>query len=161
MTFDAEFIVAAGFVLFVIGLAYLKVHQKVFGALDARAKVIADELTEAKRLREEAAAVLLSFSKKRAEAEAEAAAIVAQAQAEAQNLAKETEARMADFVTRRSQQAEAKIAQAEAQATADVRAAAADASIRAAEIVLRGNMTPSIADSLIEKGLAELKAKLH
>ena len=50
MHMDAEFWVALGFVIFVIGLGYLGVHTKVNAALDERANKIKAELAEAKRL---------------------------------------------------------------------------------------------------------------
>ena len=49
MHFDASFFVALGFVLFVLLLGYVGVHTKIAGALDGRAKLIADELAEARR----------------------------------------------------------------------------------------------------------------
>ena len=70
------FFVALGFFLFVALLGYLGVHKTIGKSLDDRGQKIQAELDEAKRLREEAAAVLASFEKKRAEAEAEAQAIV-------------------------------------------------------------------------------------
>jgi F-type H+-transporting ATPase subunit b len=56
--------------------------------------------------------------------------------------------------------AETKIAQAEAQALADVRAAAADAAVTAAEKILVQSTRGATADSLIAKGISDLKAKL-
>ena len=82
----------------------------ILTSLDARGKAIADELAQAAKLRDEATALLASFEKKAAEAEANAAAIIADARAQAEQLAKETAERMADFVTRRTKQAETKIA---------------------------------------------------
>ena len=161
MHFDAEFFVAAGFAVFLMVLGYLGVHRKATSALDARIKMVEDELAEAKRLRVEAEAVLASFKKKALEAEAEAASIVTQAKAEADNIAKETAARMADFVERRRKQAETKIAMAEAQATADVRAAAADAAIRAAETVIKQQTTAATAADLVGKGIQDLKRLLN
>ena len=61
-----------------------------FGAmtkgLDSRAKRVRHELDEAKRLREEAAAVLADYKRRRTEAEREAEAIVASAREEAELL---------------------------------------------------------------------------
>src|SRR5579871_2655081 len=134
--FNAEFYVLLGFILFVLLIAYSGAHKKIGSALDARSRRIEGELAEAKRLREEAAAVLAGFEQKRAAAVAEAESIIALARTEADLMAKEAEARMADFVARRRRQAEEKIAMAEAQALADVKAAAAEAAIRAARDVL-------------------------
>jgi F-type H+-transporting ATPase subunit b len=161
MEFDAEFFVAAGFVLFLAVLAYLGVHRTLTAAIDERAKKITGELGEAKRLRAEAEGILASFEKKAKEAEEEAANIIALAKAEAELLAKEAEARVAAFVTRRTQQAEQKIAQAEAQAQADVKAAAAEAAVKAAEIVLKAETTGDTATNFLLKGISELKAKLN
>ena len=161
MVFDAEFYVAAGFVVFLGLLAYVGAHSKLTAALDARTKKVSDELGEAKRLRDEAAAVLASFKAKAAEAERTAADIVAQARKDAEVLAKETEARMADFVVRRTKQAEAKIAMAETQAAADVRAAAADAAVKAASMVLRQDPVGTGASNLLQREIDGLRNRVH
>ena len=161
MAFNAEFFVALGFVLFVLGLGYLGVHSKLTAAIDARVTRIVDELGEAKSLRDEAAKLLASFEKKKAEAEAEAANIVAQAKAEAALLAKEAEARIHDFITRRTKQADDKIAMAESQATSEVRASAADAAVKAAETLLKNHMPGAAGASMLEKGIGELKGLLN
>lgn len=161
MHFDAEFFVAAGFVLFLCLLAYLGVHRTLITAIDSRAKKITGELGEAQRLRTEAEALFASFKQKAIAAEKEAAEIVATAKLEAENLAKEAEVRVADFVTRRTQQAEQKIALAEAQATADVKSAAAEAAVRAAETVLKSENVGSTATDFITKGIAEVKSRLN
>ncbi len=161
MHLDAEFWVALGFVIFVVLLGYLGVHRKLNAALDDRAAKIRAELDEAKRLRAEAAAVLDSYKKKAAAAETEAAGIVAQARTEAEALARETEARMADFVTRRTKQAETKIALAETQAAADVRAAAADAAVAIATSVFKTDPNGSGASALVEREIGRLKGSLN
>ena len=161
MHIDAEFYVALGFILFLGLLFYMGVHKTVLGGLDARGTRIASELAEAKRLREEAEAILASFKKKAKDAEAEAASIVKQAIAEAEAHGKEAAARIADFVARRTKQAEEKIALAEAQATADVRAAAAEAAVKAAEVVLKAETIGAAASDLISREIAGLKARLN
>ena len=161
MHFDAEFWVALGFVIFVIGLGYLGVHTKLNAALDDRANKIAAELAEAKRLREEADAVLQSYKRKAAAAETEAAAIVAQAKAEAEMMAKEAEVRMTDFVARRTKQAEAKIAMAETQATADVRAAASEAAVAIAARVFTDDPKGTGVAALVGREIEGLRAKLN
>ena len=158
---DAEFWVLVGFVIFVMIAAYLGVHSKLAAALDTRGERIRAELDEAERLRKEAADVLASFEGKRADAEREAAAIVDQARAEAEIIATEAQARLADFVTRRTTQAEAKIATAETLAMAQVRAAAADAATAAAEIVLKGEAKGALGDQLLAQGIGDVKRLAH
>ena len=156
---DAEFWVALGFVIFVSFLVYLGVHGKLADALDDRARRVADELASAKRLHDEAAAVLDSFKRKAAAAEAEAAAIVAQARKEAELMSQEAHARLEDYVVRRTKQAEQKIAMAETQAAADVRAAAADAAVKAAEVVLRRDPKGTGVAALAGREIERLKTQ--
>lgn len=158
---DAEFFVALGFILFVVGLAYLGVHNKLGVALDGRIAKIKDELDEAARLRAEAQALMQSFAAKTAEAEAQAAGIVAQAKAEAEALAKEAQQRLEEYVARRTKQAQDKIAQAEAQATADVRSAAADAAIKAAETVLKSSASGAGGAGFVQQGIASIKTLVN
>lgn len=161
MHFDAEFYVALGFIVFALLLVYLGVHNRLTSSLDGRAHKIADELAQAKKLHDEAAALLDTFRRKAAAAEAEAEAIVAQARREAEVLAQETQQRLVEFVGRRTRQAEEKIAMAETQATADVKAAAADAAVKAAEIVLRNDPRGTGAADLIGREIERLKGRLH
>ena len=64
-------------------------------------------------------------------------------------------------VARRTKTAESKIALAEAQALADVRAAAANAAVEAASTILSQSVKGSVADDLLAKGIAEVRAKLN
>lgn len=153
--------VAVGFVLFFAVLAYFGVPKMLGNALDARARQIEAELAEARRLREEAQALLASFEQKRKDAEKEAASIVEQAKADAQRMAGESEAKMTDFVKRRTAQAEQKIAQAEAQAASEVRATAADAAVKASEAILRTQVAGNAGEALVRAGLSDMKGRLN
>jgi F-type H+-transporting ATPase subunit b len=161
MLAEAEFWVAVAFVIFIGVMIYFGVHKLIVNALDQRSDRIRGELDEARRLKEEAAALLAEYRRKQQTAEREAAEIVAGAKLEAERLATEAKARMEEFVARRTKMAETKIAQAEAQAVADVRAAAADAAVAAAEKILTQTVKGSVADDLLTKGIAELKSKLN
>jgi len=156
-----EFFVLLAFVVFVGILFYVGGHRMVLNSLDARGEAVQAELNEAAKLRAEADALLASFEKRRAEAEANAAAIIAEARAQAEQLAKDAEARMNEFIARRTRQAEAKIALAEAQAAAAVRAAAADHAAQAAESVLRDQMQGAGGADLMRREIADLRSRLN
>jgi F-type H+-transporting ATPase subunit b len=158
---ETETWVAIAFLCFLGLLAYLGAHRKVLAALDQRSARIKSELDEARRLHEEAQALLAEFERKGREAENEAAAIIASAKAEAERLATEAKARMGDFVARRTKMAEAKIVQAEAQALADVRSAAADAAVAAAEKILSAAAKGKVAEDLLAKGIEDIKSKFN
>jgi F-type H+-transporting ATPase subunit b len=155
------FWVAVGFVIFVGILGYYGVHTMLLKMLDDRGRKVADQLTAASALRTEAEKLLAEYEAKRAAAEKEASMIVEEAKAEAERIRIDQEAKLADFVTRRTKMAEQKIAQAEATASAEVRAAAADAAIRAAETILKGQATGKLADDMIAAGLKDVKSRLN
>jgi F-type H+-transporting ATPase subunit b len=158
---ETENWVALGFILFIALLVYLGVHRKVTDSLDQRQARIKGELDEARRLKEEAQALLAEFQRKGREAEKEAEAIIAGAKAEAERIAGEAKVRMEDFVSRRTKMAEAKITQAEAQALADVRSAAADAAVTAAEKILSIAAKGDVAVNLLQQGIEDVRKKLN
>ena len=154
---EAEAWVAVAFVLFLGILVYVGAHRRVIDGIDQRQARIKAELEEARRLREEAQALLAEYQRKRHDADREAEAIIATANAEAERLAAEGKTRLEDFVARRTKMAETKIAQAEAQALADVRSSAADAAVAAAEKILSTTAKGKIADDLLARGIADLR----
>jgi F-type H+-transporting ATPase subunit b len=153
--------VALGFVIFLGILYYYGVHKTLLGMLDARGAKVREQLDQAASLRKEAEDLLKQYEAKRAAAEKDAARIVEDAKAEAERIRIDGEAKLADFVTRRTRMAELKIAQAEASAAAEVRAAAADAAVKAAETILRGQARGKVADDLIAAGLKDVRARLN
>lgn len=159
--FGPEFWVAVAFVILIAVFIYVGVPGQVTKALDVRRDRIKTELDEARRLKDEAAALVAEYRGRREAAEREAQEIVANAKAEAERLAVESKAKMEDFVARRTKMAETKIAQAEAQALADVRAAAADAAVAAAAQVLTQSVKGATADDLVARGIAEIRQKLN
>ncbi len=158
---NPTFWVAVAFAIFIWLALKFGAGKAVLAALDGHGKKVADDLAEARRLREDAEHLLAEYEGKRKAAEAEAEAIVTAAKEEAERLAREAEVKLAEFVTRRTRTAEDKIAHAEAQATAEVRAAAADAAVRAAEGILRKQVAGKSAADLVAQGLKDVKAQMN
>jgi F-type H+-transporting ATPase subunit b len=161
MHFDATFFTAVAFVLFLAVLGYVGVHRTLLSSLDRRRERIQSELDEARRLRDDAAKLLADYQRRQGEAQKEAEGIIAGAQAEAERLAAEADAKLQDFVARRTKMAEQKIAQAEAQALADVRNAATEAAVAAAEQVLAQSAKGALAEALVAQGIEDVKSKLN
>lgn len=159
--FDETFWVAVAFVLFVGVIVYLKVPGMITRALDERADKIRRELEEAQRLREEAQALFADYQRKQKNALKEAEEIISHANLEAKRLAVQAEADLKAALERRRALAELKIAQAEAQALKDVRDAAAEIAVAAAGQVIAGQLKGPAADALVERAIADVKAKLH
>jgi F-type H+-transporting ATPase subunit b len=158
---EPEFWVAVAFVILMGVFVYVGVPRTVLKALDHRSERIRAELDDARRLKEEAAKLLAEYKARGASAEKEAQDIIASAKAEAERIAAEAKTKMEDFVVRRTKTAESKIALAEAQALADVRAAAANAAVAAASTIMSQSVKGAIADDLLAKGIAEVRAKLN
>lgn len=158
---DAETWVAIAFVIFVGVLIYIGVPKLITKSLDDRALRIKADLDEARKLKEDAAALLAEYQQKRAAAESEAESIIAGAKEDAVRMAADAKAKIEEFIARRTKMAEAKIAQAEAQAAADVRSAAAEAAIAAAEKILSAEAKGPLAGELIAKGIEDVRKKLN
>jgi F-type H+-transporting ATPase subunit b len=158
---EPEFWVAVGFLILMGVFVYIGVHRTVLTTLDHRRDRIKNELDDARRLKDEAAKLLAEYKARGASAEREAQDIVTAAKAEAERIAAEARTKMEDFVARRTKTAEGKIALAEAQAIADVRSAAANAAVAAATSIMSQSVKGQVADDLMSKGIAEVRAKLN
>jgi len=158
---DATFFAFVGLVLFLALVVYLKVPGMMATSLDDRADQIRNELSEAKRLREEAQHLLAEYQRKRKEAEAEAAHILAAAEREAEMFTAEAKKKTEEFVANRTAVSEAKIKQAEADAMKAVRSAAVDLAIAAAETVLVKKADAKLQSELFSSALGQVKARLN
>ena len=159
--FDESFFVALAFIAVIAAFLYLKVPQRLLAALDAKSAEIANELDEARRLREEAEALLADYETRRKSAEQQAEEIVTEARETAQRLAEEARVAMQVQLERRTQQAESKIARAEEQLVGEVRAAITRLAVDAAAHLIETGMSAQQANTLIEQNISELKDRLQ
>jgi F-type H+-transporting ATPase subunit b len=157
---DNSFYALAALVIFLGLVVYFGVPKIINNLLDKQIQKIADDLAEAKKLREEAAALLVEYEQKRVAAEGEAAGIIAAAQEEATRLTAEAQVSLADLVARRTKAVEDKIAQAEAQAVAEVRARSADVAIEAARLVLTDEMSRK-GGQVVDRAIADVGNRLN
>jgi len=158
---EPELWVGVGFVMVVALLLYAGVPKLVGGMLDTRSKAIRTELDEARRLREEAQALLEGFKLKAAGVEREAEAIVVEARAEAERFAAESRQSLKLLIERRAQSAQDKIAQAESAALAEIRALAADAATAAAQKLIVARLDDKRSGALIAQSIKDLPSKLN
>lgn len=158
---NAEIWVMVSFFIFLGILGYLGVHKAMGKALDDRAERIKKELDDAKRLRDDAQALLAEYQKKAREAETEAKSIIDQARRDAANMADEARKSLEDTLARRTRLAEEKIARAEAQALADVKSSAVDAAVKAAEKIVQKRASGDAGNSLIDQSIKSLGGRLN
>ncbi len=158
---DATFWAAVALVLFLALIAWLGVPKTLGAALDRRAAAIDTELKEARRLREEAQALLAEYQRKAREAQKEAEEILEIARREAAAYATEAAQRTDDYVARRARLAEQKIAQAETRAIQEVRSLSVDLAIAAAERVLGGEVKGDTASGLLDRAIGDVRTRLN
>lgn len=137
------------------------VHKMIASFLDKRAHKIADELDQARKLREEAQELLAQYQRRQREAEDEAKGIIEQARRDAERLAAESREKINAQIERRAKAAEDKIARAEAQAIAEVRGQIADLAIETARNIIAQRMDQGAQAALVEKAISELRGKLN
>lgn len=157
---DSFWALVALIVFFAI-IIYFKVPGLVARALDQRAERIRKELDEARRLREEAHALLADYQRKRREAEKQAQDIVEEARREAKRIADDARAKLDAMVARQTAAAQAKIDQAEAEAVAEVRERAASLAIAAAEAMLRDRITGDVASRIVDESITTVSGRLN
>ena len=159
--FDESFFVALAFATVVAAFLYLKLPQRLLAALDAKSAEIANELEQARKLRDEAQALLADYETRRKSAEHQAEVILTEARETAQRLAEESRAAMQAQLERRTLQAESKIARAEEQLVGEVRAAITQLAVDAAAHLIETDMKAQQANAIIEQNISELKDRLQ
>jgi len=157
---NPEFWVALAFVLVVV-LVFRPAAKAITSTLDGRAVTIRSQIEEARKLREDAQALLAEYQRKQRDAMAEAEKIIAQARADAVRLKVEAEKDLENAIARRQQQALERIAQTEARAIASVRNTAVDVALAAAEKLIQTSLDPAKKQALADKAIAELPARMN
>ncbi|NKB44023.1 MAG: F0F1 ATP synthase subunit B [Alphaproteobacteria bacterium] len=157
---DPSFVVGAAFVIVVAWLAK-PIMRAVSGSLDGRADKIRAQIEEARKLREEAQALLAEYQRKQRDALSEAENIVAQAKEEASRMRLQAEQDLEQSIERRKTQALDRIAQSEAQAIASVRNTAVDVAVAAAEKLITDQMSGDRQAALVDQSIKGLADRLN
>jgi len=157
---DPAFWVGLAFLL-VVAFLFKPVAKGLTATLDERAASIRTQIEEARKLREDAQALLAEYKRKQRDAMAEAEKIIAQARADADRLKVDAEKDLENAIARRQQQALERIAQTEAQAIASVRNTAVDVALAAAEKLIQTSLDPAKKQALADKAIAELPARMN
>ena len=158
---NTNFVVLIAFILFLGVLVFFKVPGMLGTMLDKRAADIANELDEARKLREEAQTILASYERKQAEVAEQAQRIVDHAKRETEEASAAAREALKASIARRLAAAEEQIASAEASAVKDVRDTAIQVAVAAAAEVIAQQMTDKQNAKLIDSSIEEVKAKLH
>ena len=158
--FDATFWVAVSFVIFFVGLIYLKVPQNVNGLLTKMIVDIKNEIDESEKLRSESKKLLDDAQSKLNSAEQEKKKIIDQANIEAEKLIKDMSEKFSKSAEIKKNLANIKISQMKDAAIKDVKDTSIKIAIEAVKKTISTSIDKSKLDTLFEKNLEETKIEL-
>ncbi len=160
MTIDATFWVAVSFFIFLGGLVYLKVPQKINKSLDNKIDEIKKELEEAEKLKNESKNLLSEYENKIDKSKKETKEIINKAKKESeQNIIEKTE-RFHQIMEERKKNTEIKILQMKKNAIRDIKNASIKISIEAVEKLISKSIDKSKLENFYNKSLDEVKTAL-
>ena len=158
--FDATFWVAVSFVIFFVGLIYLKVPQNVNGLLTKMIVDIKNEIDESEKLRSESKKLLDDAQSKLNSAEQEKKKIFDQANIEAEKLIKDMSEKFSKSAEIKKNLANIKISQMKDAAIKDIKDTSINIAIEAVKKTISTSVDKSKLDILFEKNLEETKIEL-
>ena len=158
--FDATFWVAVSFVIFFVGLIYLKVPQNVNSLLTKMIVDIKNEIDESEKLRSESKKLLDDAQSKLNSAEQEKKKIIDQANIEAEKLIKDMSEKFSKSAEIKKNLANIKISQMKDAAIKDIKDTSIKIAIEAVKKAISTSVDKSKLDKLFEKNLEETKIEL-
>lgn len=158
---NTNFVVLLAFIVFVGILLRARVPARIAALLDARAAQIRSDLAEARKLRDDARALLSAYEKKQKEVQQQSERIIASAREEAQAAATQAKADLKVSIARRLAAAEEQIASAQAAAVRQVREQAVAIAVAAAGDILKRQMTAEGVSASIDAAIKQVEARLH
>ena len=160
MSFDATFWVGISFVIFFLGLIYLKIPQKINEILNKLISDIKNEIDESEKLRMESKILLDNAQKKLDSAAVESDKIVDVAKKEAEKLIIEMNDKFHKTSEVKKNLAQNKIRQMKDGAIKDIKNTSVKIAIDSVKRVISTSVDNSKLDALFEKNLIDSKSKL-
>lgn len=144
-----------------LGVIAKYVLPMITRGLDARAVQIRDQLEQAKRLREEAQALLATYQQEQEAKLQEAEAMLANARAEAEALRTRAADELKAAIDRRQKQASEKIARAEAEAIATIRTRMVNLATEASRAIISEQLQGKAEDPAVARAIASIEQQIH
>ena len=160
MIVDATFWVAIAFIIFIAGLVYLKVPQKINSLLNNMIEDIRNELDEAEKLKKEAKNLLNESQEKLENAQIGNEQIIKNAREESEKLIIEINNKFFQTSENRKKITEQKIVQMKEDAIKSIKDAAVKISIESAIKLIKTSINKSKLDTLFEENLNQAKNTL-
>ena len=160
MIIDATFWVAIAFIIFIAGLVYLKVPQKINFLLNNMIEDIRNELNEAEKLKQESKNLLNVNLEKIENAQKENEQIIKNAREESEKLIIEINNKFFQTSENRKIITEQKIVQMRENAIKSIKAASVKIAIKSVTKLIKTSINKSKLDNLFEENLNQAKNTL-
>ena len=160
MAIDATFWVAVSFVIFIIGLIYLKIPQKINNLLSKLIGDIKNEIDESEKLRAEAKILLENAQNKLDTAQSNSKEIIEQAIKDSDKLIIEMNDKFHKSSEMKKNLAENKISQMKEAALKEIKDASIKIAVDSVKKIITTSVDKSKLDAVFQKNLDETKEEL-
>ena len=160
MVIDATFWVAISFVIFIGGLIYLKVPQKINEQMNNMISVIKNEIEEAEKLKNETKKLLNDSQLKIENAHKESEKIINAAKTESEKIIIEMNEKFFQSSENRKKIMEQKIVQIKNDAIKDIKDASVKIAIESTSKIIQTSIDKSKLDTFFKRTLEQVKNSL-
>jgi len=160
MTFDATFWVAVSFFIFLGGLVYLKVPQKINDSLTNKINDIKNELNEAEKLKVAAKNLLSDYENKIDKSKKETKLIIDAAKKDSEKNILDRTNKFHKMMEDKKRNAEIKIAQMKENALKDIKNISVKISIEVVENLIKNAIDKKRLENIFVQSLDETKTAL-
>jgi len=160
MIIDATFWVAVSFFIFVGGLIYLKVPQKVNNSIAAQINKIKKDLEEAEKLKAEAKNLLSDYENKIDKSKKEAQDIISIAIKDSEKNILDKTKKFHELLEERKKNAEQKIIQMKENALKDIKNISIKVSVEAVEHLIKNSIDKNKIEKIYTESLDQVKDSL-
>ena len=160
MIIDSTFWVAVSFFIFIAGLVYLKVPQKVNNSIAMQIDKIKKELEEAEKLKVEAKNLLSDYENKIDKSKKEAQDIISMAKKDSERNILDKTKKFHELLEERKKSAEQKIIQMKENALKDIKNISIKVSIEAVEHLIKNSIDKNKIEKIYGESLDQVKDSL-
>ena len=160
MIIDATFWVAIAFIIFIVGLFYLKIPQKINSLLNNMIEDIRNEINEAEKLKKEAKNLLNEKQEKLENAQRENEQIVENARKASEKLIIEINNKFYQTSENRKKITKQKITQMKEEAIKNIKDASVKIAMKSVAKLIKTSINKSKLDTLFEENLNQAKNTL-
>ena len=160
MIINATFWVAVSFLIFIGGLIYLKVPQKINDSLNIQINQIKKELDEAEKLKVEAKNLLSDYESKIDKSKQETLSMIKLAKKDSEKTILEKTQKFHQIMEDRKKSVEQKISQMKADALKDIRNTSIKISVNAVEHLIKNSIDKNKLEKFYTESLNQAKSSL-